>query len=71
MDAAQAATEDGEVLTEHVDQTAVDRPPPSHHAVAQDLLLIHSEVGLAMHHEGIDLPERTLVKQDLDPFASR
>ena len=69
MDTAQAAAKDGEVLAEDVDQTAVDRPPTGNDAVAHELLLVHAEVGLAMHDQGIHLVEGAFVQQDIDALA--
>ena len=43
--ARQRAAEHGEVLREHEDLAAVDRAVAGDHAVAEDLLLLHAEVG--------------------------
>ena len=41
----ERAAEHGEVLREHEDLAAVDRAVAGDHAVAEDLLLLHAEVG--------------------------
>ena len=65
----QRAAEDGEVLGEHVGLAAVDRAPAGHHAVARGALRRHAEVGGAVRDEHVELLERALVEQQLDPFA--
>jgi hypothetical protein len=66
---AEGAAEDGEVLGEHGDRTAVDRSPPSDHRVAVRAALLHLELVGAVPHEGVELLERAVVEQLLDPLA--
>ena len=42
---------------------------PGDHAVAEDLLLLHAEVGAAVRHEAVELDERALVEQQVDALA--
>ena len=53
MDAAETAAKHGEILAEDVDETAVYGSPTRHNAVAQDTLLIHAKVMLAMRNKNI------------------
>jgi len=67
--ARQAAAEHGEVLGEDVDDLAVDRAPAGDDAVAGHLLVLHAEVGAAVLDEHVELLERALVQQQVDPLA--
>ncbi len=67
----QAAAEHGEVLREHVYQPPVNRAPASHHAVAQRLPLVESEIVCAMSDESVHLAERSAVEQEFKPLARR
>ena len=67
--ARQRAAEHGEVLREHADRAAVDGAVPGDDAVAEDLLLLHAEVGAAMRDEPVELDEAALVEQRLDALA--
>ena len=40
-----------------------------HDAVAEDLLLLHTEVGGLVHDELVDLGERVPVEEELEPLA--
>ena len=40
-----------------------------HDAVAEDLLLLHPEVGALVHNELVDLGERVPVEEELEPLA--
>ncbi len=66
--AGKASAEDREVLGEHEHLAAVDAPVAGHHAVAQDPLLVHLEVGAAVQLEAIGLDEGSRVHQQLDPL---
>ena len=67
----QRAAEDGEILTEDIDETPVDRAPSGHHPVTCGLLLFHPEVGAAMGDEHVEFLEAAFVQQQVDPFARR
>ena len=67
--AGQRAAEHGEVLGEHADRPAVDRAVAGDHAVAEDLLLGHAEVGAAVGDELVELDEAAVVDQRGDPLA--
>ena len=69
--ARQAAAEHREVLREDVDEAAVDLAVAGDHAVAENLPLLHTEVGAAMGLELVDLDERAGVEQGMDTLASR
>ena len=62
-DLAQRAAEDGEVLGEHADLAAVDRPVPGDDAVAVGALLLQAEVAGAVARE--------LSSSTKDPSSSR
>ena len=66
---AQAAAQHGEVLAEHVDGAAFHRAPAGDDAVAQELLLVHVEIGGAVGDEGVQLPEGTRIQQGRDSFT--
>ena len=63
------AAEHGEILGEHEHGAAVDRAPAGDHAVAGDFGLLHAEVARAVLDEHVELLERALVEQELDPLA--
>jgi len=69
VDAAEAAAENGEVLAENVDQATINRAPAGDDAIAQNLLLVHAEIRLAVDHQRVDLAERAFVEQQLDALA--
>src|SRR5262249_23160443 len=68
-DLAQRAAEDGEVLREHEDLTAEDRPVPGDDRVAVGTSLEHPEVRLAVANVAVELDERARVEQLDQPFA--
>ena len=59
----------GEVLREDEHQTAVDGTASGYDAVAEELLLLHTEVMTAVLLEHVVLLERTLVEQHLDALT--
>jgi hypothetical protein len=67
----QAAAEHREVLGEDVDDLAVDRAPAGDHPVAGHLLLGHAELHAPVLDEHVELLERALVQQQVDPLARR
>ena len=67
----QRAAEHGEVLGEHEDGPAVDAPRARHHAVARDALGVHAEIVALVDDEAVQLGERALVEEDLEPLARR
>ena len=67
--ARQRSAEHREVLREHAHGAAVDGAVPGDHAVAEDLLLLHAEVGAAMRDELVELDEAALVEQRRDALA--
>src|SRR5690606_33674257 len=69
VDLAEAASEDAEVLAEHAHLTAVDRAVAGDHPVAQRTVLVQAERGRAVAGQGVELDERALVAQQLDPLA--
>ncbi len=69
MGFAERAAEDGEILAEDIDHASVDRAPAGHHAVARWPVRLHPEIGAAVRHEHVELLERALVEQQLDPLA--
>ena len=69
VDLAEAAAEDGDVLAEDRDRPAVDGAVAGDHAVAERALVLHAEVGRAVPGELVELDERALVEQRLDPLA--
>ena len=60
---------DGEILSEDEHQTSVDGSTAGYHAVARELLLLHSEIVTAVLLEHIIFFKRTFVKQHLNAFA--
>ena len=69
--AAQAPAEDGEVLREDEHLAPVDQAVAGDHAVAEDLLLLHAEVGAPVHHEPPDLDEAARIDEQIDALARR
>ena len=59
----------GEVLCKDEYQATVDGTAAGYHTVAQELLLLHSEVMAAVLLEHVVLLEGTLVEQHLDALA--
>ncbi len=66
---AQRAADHGEVLREDVHQAPVDRAVPGDHAVAQDLARQVADVAPALDDEAVQLGERALVQEQLEPLA--
>src|SRR3546814_8746527 len=66
----QRAAENGEVLTEDIDEAAVDRPRAGDDAIARNLLILHPEIDAIMLDIGIEFFERAFVKQHVEPLAS-
>ena len=66
---AEGAAEDREVLREHADLAAVDGAEAGDHAVAVGTLLLQPEAGRAVPGELVELDERALVEERLDPLA--
>ena len=58
-------------MAEHIDLTAIHRAPARDHAVPGGLFRFHAEVNAAMGDEHVELFERPLVQQKLDPLARR
>jgi len=71
MRAGERAAEDGEVLHEDVDGTAVDRAPARDDAIARNLLLLHAEVLAVVLDEHVELLEGAVVEKKLDALARR
>jgi hypothetical protein len=69
--ARERAAEHGEVLREHVDQTAVDPARARDDAVAQDLAVAELEIAALVGLEAIELRERARIDQQVDALASR
>jgi hypothetical protein len=67
--ARQRAAEDREVLGEHAHRPTVDGAVAGDHAVAEDLLLLHAEVGAAVGDEAVELDEAARVEQRRDALA--
>jgi hypothetical protein len=65
----QRTAEHGEVLGEDVDEPPVDPARARDHAIAQDLLVGHAEVGAVVGDEAVELHERAHVEQRLHPLA--
>src|SRR5690606_13555120 len=65
----QAATEDGEVLGEDVDDATVDLAIAGDDAVAGDLLRLHVKVSAAVGDELVQLDEGARVEQQGDALA--
>src|SRR5205085_1980216 len=67
--AGERSAEDGEVLREDEDLPALDGAVAGDHAVAEDLLLLHSEVVAAVDLELVELDEAARVEEQLDALA--
>ena len=67
----QRAAEHREVLAEDEHHAAVDRAVARDDAVAEDLVLLHAEVGAAVLDERVPFLEAALIEQQLDAFARR
>ena len=67
----QRSPEDREVLGVDEDEPPVDSPVAADNAVSENELLVQSKVGGPMRDEGIELNERVLVEEQLEPFACR
>src|SRR5262249_48958870 len=67
----ERATEDGEVLSEDEDRTAVDASRAGDDPITRDLLLVHAEVVALMDHELVDLNERAGVEEQIEPLPRR
>ena len=65
----QGAAKYREVLAEHEYQPAVDGAVTDDHAVTDDLLVGHAEVGAAMLDEHVPFFEAALVEQQVDALA--
>ena len=68
---AEGAAEDGEVLGEDVHQASADRAPAGDHAVAQNLLVGQAEFVAPMGDEAVQLDERLLVEEEVQPLPGR
>src|SRR3954454_11745523 len=64
----ERASEDGEVLREHVDQSAVDSARPGDNPITREDLLLQPKVGRAMGDETIQLNQAAFVQQQIKPF---
>ena len=69
VDLAERAAEDGEVLGEHAHLAAVDGAVAGDHAVAVGPVLLQAERRRAVPGELVELDERALVEEQLDPLA--
>ena len=69
VDLAQRAAEDREVLGEHAHLTAVDGAVAGDHAVAVRTPVLEAEGRGAVPGQLVELHERALVEQHLDPLA--
>src|SRR5690606_14580250 len=67
-DLAERSAEDREVLREHRDVAAVDRPVPGHHAVAVRPLAVEAEAGRPVPGELVELDEGPLIEQEGEPL---
>jgi hypothetical protein len=65
----QGAAEDGEVLRVDRDGAAVDPPEARDNAVAERALALHSEVRRVVLDEHVQLLERALVEEEVEPLA--
>ncbi len=66
---AERAAEHGEILAEEEHQPAVDRARSGDDAIAGNGLVRHAEIDAIMLDIHVELLERSLVEQDLDPLA--
>ena len=69
VDLAERAAEDREVLGEHADLAAVDGAVAGDHAVAVRPALLQAERRRAVPGQLVELDERALVEEQLDPLA--
>ena len=69
VDLAQAAAEHGEVVAVDRDRAAVHRADAGDHAVAVRAVALDAEVMRAMPGQLVELHERALVEQQVDPLA--
>ena len=69
-DLAQGAAEDGEVLAEDADPPPVDRPEAGDHAVGIRAVVLQPHAVGPMPGQHVELLERALVEQVLDPLPS-
>src|SRR5262249_38322922 len=65
----QRPAKDREVLGEYVDGPAVNASGASDDPIAGDALLVHVEVMALVDDEPIELRERALVEEELEPLA--
>jgi len=69
--ARQGAAEHGEVLGEDEDDAAIDAAPAGDDAVTRDPLLVHAELADPVLDEHVELFERALVEEQVDPLPGR
>ena len=69
MRLGQGAAKDGEILAEHEHQPAVDGAVADHHAVTDDFLVGHAEIGAAVFDEHVPFLETAFVEEQVDAFA--
>ena len=69
--ARQCTAEDGEILAEHINETAIYGPMPGDHAIARNSLRLHAEVDRAVLDKHVVFLERTGIQQHVDTLASR
>ncbi len=67
----ERAAENREILGEQEHASPVDRAVTGDDAIAEHLLVLHAEVGAAMHDEPIELDEAARVEQEIDALARR
>ena len=65
----ERAAEDGEVLSEDIDEAAMHQAIAGDEAIAIDDLLIHVEVAAAVADEFVEFFEGGLVEEEFDAFA--
>ena len=65
----QRPTKDGKILAEDINEAAVDRPRSGDDAVAGNDLVLHPEIGAIMLDISVELFERPLVEQHVEPLA--
>ena len=63
------AAHHGEILTEHINLTAIDCAPAGDHAIACWAVFLHLEIGAAMGDEHVEFLETALIKQQLNALA--
>ena len=69
MGLRERSTENGEVLAEHENESAVDHAMAGHDAVAQVTLAVETKIGGSMSHERVELHERLWVEQQLEALT--